>query len=738
MINCWRNVVALVAGVLLANTALGCSCDVKQPAGFIHAGVAHLPANARGALFLPPTDGQAILARGPGVVLYGRVPSPVASSAFQIGSNADAAPLAVQLTPLDLSRDAASAPAEAAYRFVRKEDQEAFDKHPGPVDWTALLASGKLVDISDKVLAATQMLRVAPAGGFVPGYRYTIAYVGAAANWRYPAVVVHQIDASPSAGGAGSYSLALDGLPQRRLLARSTSDGSCSMNQPAIVQDFHYVVPASLQPYQQAVLMFSEMQAQSAASFSSLGYQAHACESTGFGEAALGGGHDLLDIACDVPSGKIALRGWAGMLEVEDRLHRTESVVVEVSKVRGRACNGLGMLKEAFAARDAAQIAHLACAVEREAARDTPVILDEDGEPVREPMPALAAQQFPAARDLASLVFVVDGRIQQCGRRLLARVLEHAPGQPDTLSKEFGVAFAAQLATADIDTADDAVLALESMFRSYMKEDEHDARAALMLPALPGLVDILVAGKTHRGPMLGRFIANFGRAAQPFIAALMRVADAPASNAPDAIRALEGIASDDPDFHVLLLRQAGLSAQLATREAAALAYDRIADESELEQAVALLTAAARDGSELAVDALAVHGSAARASVPVLIALMWDGKDIVLRSRAFSALLRVGDGEPEVIAAISRTLSAQPDRAIQLHLLGELHELGPKGAGLLPAINKLMRQPLEPRVRNELAVAIDSMELPVAQASEIFSRLAKPMAAPSKHSKNGMN
>jgi hypothetical protein len=112
---------ALLAGCWLPNMAMGRSCIAFETAAFIHAKATHLPSNARGALFLPPSRLRPAIAYRPdGTYIFGVATPPLQPSDFAITSDAEPGFLPVQIVALDLQRDADSMPAAAAcLRFHR-------------------------------------------------------------------------------------------------------------------------------------------------------------------------------------------------------------------------------------------------------------------------------------------------------------------------------------------------------------------------------------------------------------------------------------------------------------------------------------------------------------------------------------------------------------------------------------------------------------------------------------------
>ncbi|WP_332856466.1 hypothetical protein [Duganella sp. S19_KUP01_CR8] len=299
-------IAAVIVTFMFSHSVMACSCPWVEPAGFVHATLKRLPANARGVLFLTP---------------QGAPSSSTNARAFSITSNEETGPLTVTVSSPDMGQE-----------------------RPG--------------------MATQRLLRIGPAGGFKPGARYTISYVGPAGKWAHPTTIDVAIDTQPLDMKSLQYTLAIDGAPERRLLQISDGRGSCVSRQPVVSQTFHYGLPPELQPYLNGVAYFSEVRTK--AGFTAITYHATACDITPFAQTAYSGGKDLIYANCEESHAAQSIRGWVGLLEVEDRLHLTKPVVVDLSKASGKACNGMGMLKEALTNHDADKAIAIACSIQYE------------------------------------------------------------------------------------------------------------------------------------------------------------------------------------------------------------------------------------------------------------------------------------------------------------------------------------------------------------------------------------
>jgi len=283
--------VIALSTLLFCGVAAACSCSYQEPAGFVHASLKHLPANARGVLFLLPR---------------GEPPLNITEKDFIITS----------------------------------------DKQTGPLK--AVLSS-----------PMPQLLRVGPAAGFKAGEHYTVRYTGTTDHWAYPISVNFAVDAGNVDPRSLTYRIQLDGPPKRQLLLMADGRGGCASNQPAIVQDFHYDLPAAVRPYQQAITYFSEKR--TAGKFEQRIFIKALCEPPVFGATAYGAERDLVQADCQSPGAATAIRGRVGFLEVEDSLQTTTAVTIDLRKAAGRACHGMGMLKEALARKDEQRALDLIC-----------------------------------------------------------------------------------------------------------------------------------------------------------------------------------------------------------------------------------------------------------------------------------------------------------------------------------------------------------------------------------------
>ena len=307
----WALLAVWLAGLLTfaAGNASACSCEFGEDAGFIHASLERLPANARGALFqLPPTTGATL-----------------APASFTIVSDRQKSPLKVLVTWPELGI-----------------------KQPGQ-------------------LSQRRLARVGPAGGFRPGARYTISYKGKTDFWRFPASTSFTIDAT--ALEVGTYRLAEAGTPVRRLLRLSNDGGLCSTQQAAVVAEFDYRLPDHYAHYRSAMIYASETR-NADGSASLIAYEPSLCQPWALDAITARQGRDLLHASCEQPGLPVTVRGRAGLLEVEDRLQVTNDLRIDFNRAAAGACTATAMLNDAVARVDTVRVKELVCKAGFEPSRE--------------------------------------------------------------------------------------------------------------------------------------------------------------------------------------------------------------------------------------------------------------------------------------------------------------------------------------------------------------------------------
>lgn len=459
---------------LMLGPAWACSCLPLPEVGFVHGDLNRLPANARGALFLAKDD-------------------KLKPTAFYISSNAQPGPLKAQLSWLDLG------------------------------------VKGK----SQRYLA-----RVAPVGGFKPGAHYTIRYMNSKERWRYPAQTDFFIDAEPFQLDGASPQLALDGAPARQLLQLATNSGMCSSQQPAVVQNFHYELPAAYQPYKSALYYRTDFGGDPVPP-----YFGALCGDRAFGTTAPGDTREIVYNNCETPKGRVSIQGWAALLEVEDRVRPTNVLNTDLSMAQGNSCTAFGILKEALATHDQQRISNAACHIRGAEYHDRKSGLPDDA--------PTAAEMLDFARNSSATP-------RACVLEAMTAVLTHMPEPAEPLGQRLGQIIGADLASTDAAKINAALLELTQSVGYISMNGWREKHAAqriqtMLEPTLPVLVKLLLSGQAvPRTTMsLAELIGHAGNKAHRYIPELLAAAESPAAISSDALAALSLIAPDDPRVQAL-------------------------------------------------------------------------------------------------------------------------------------------------------------------------------------------
>jgi hypothetical protein len=350
IIELLSRVVLAISLACLVSTASACSCG---PAGneygqFLHDRAPRLPANAKGALFLAPFPKV-------GYIKYFFEDDVAIVSKPQI--RLDASDFEVR----DLRGH--------YYVFSSAKAERAFIKGGKKLGLATLLSQGKLQDVSSLLADERRLFLVGPAGGFRPGETYTIMRVAPGSD-EPRATVVHEI-AREEVDLGEPVRLVLNGAPSRRMVAYASGRGSCTASELKLVQDFHFEVPPSLKPYQDALTFLSEIESEKLPGrFESTVIQATICSSPKFGVTATADLNDFAVASCSNAPASLTLRGWVGFPEVDGKLRLVDTRQVPFGSVKGSACTAQAMLNESLQAEDYDNAAYAACQLWADSSND--------------------------------------------------------------------------------------------------------------------------------------------------------------------------------------------------------------------------------------------------------------------------------------------------------------------------------------------------------------------------------
>lgn len=352
----------LAAALLLAcffnAPAQACSCERAQAdaSGFLHLNAEasiELPANALGVLYFKKQELKTRTTDKNGNEVLTEAPPKLMAREFSIRDLTVNRALKTKLTRLDI--DIQLGDPSPSYFLIRKG---AMADEPAHVDDVRILADKHgLRDISAAVRDAAGLFRIAPVGGFIAGHTYSITTErdGAVGGVDRAEVVV-----GPRLVNSDSdkFALLAEGSATRELLTLAGST-SCRMKRAAIVQQLRYTIPAQREPYRHLLATFTRQQFFGAdltrfrappKVFVESDYRSETCAAPpAFGASESGAGKDLVYAGCPKMGGapdRRQVRGYAGMLELEDTLHETAVVDIAFDKATGPGCWRLRMLED--------------------------------------------------------------------------------------------------------------------------------------------------------------------------------------------------------------------------------------------------------------------------------------------------------------------------------------------------------------------------------------------------------
>jgi hypothetical protein len=387
---------------------------------------------------------------------------------------------------------------------------------------------------------------VAPVGGFKPGAHYTIRYMNSKERWRYPAQTDFFIDAEPLKLD-GASQLVLDGAPARQLLQLATNSGMCSSQQPAVVQNFHYELPAAYQPYKSAVYYRTDFDGDPVPP-----YFGTLCGDREFGTTALGDAREVVYNNCETPKGRVSIQGGAALLEVEDRVRPTNILTSDLSTAQGNSCTAFGILKEALATRDQQRISKVACHI-----AGAEYTGRKSGLP----------QDAPTAAEMLDFARNSNATPRACVLSAMTTVLTHMPEPAEPLGQRLGQIIGADLTSTDKAKINAALLELTQSvgyisMNGWREKNEAQRIQTMLEPTLPALIKLLLAGYAvprtvstpeHPAPAmsLAELIGRAGDKAQRYIPELLAAAESPAAASSEALAALSLIAPNDARVQAL-------------------------------------------------------------------------------------------------------------------------------------------------------------------------------------------
>jgi len=328
-------VLCLAVG-LLAAPAWPCRCAFIQPQpGFLSsAPQRHLPANAKGVVFLAPlrdafsVEGVPSSAAGtsglkPWVLFVEALPSPPRPADFVATDVTTGAPVKVRLTPLALN---AHFPWGDLPVFTSKKKRASCrGGNTCESQLGKLYRAGAFTDVTSATLERV-LVRVEPIGGFVAGHTYHFEYTP---NHARVDVV---IDEAP----LETFAATLELEPPTFGKVTLPTGASCSEQYLAASQVLRLQVSAGLEPYLDSVLLFAEHAPRGTKWPLAIRTSTSICDERRWGKSVLRTGEQRLDLLCPRDSGgptelqTVARADWA-FLEVDGVMRSTNGREVSLS-----------------------------------------------------------------------------------------------------------------------------------------------------------------------------------------------------------------------------------------------------------------------------------------------------------------------------------------------------------------------------------------------------------------------
>lgn len=211
--------VAVVAG--LGESAYACSCEYRKTSGFERAPDQVLPSNAKGVLF-----------KWRYMDFSGDYPSltnnPIGAKDLSFRDLTSGAPVKYKIVKI-------------VFEIAKpKEDQSEENKYPD----TNLNPAEK----------NDGLFRIEPIGGFKPGHKYKVSYVGPGKMEILKKYLSIEVADTPfDVNDFEKVQFERDGVATLKELPVVTRSGSCSTGTNSVVQKMKFVYPKSLDPYHKSL-----------------------------------------------------------------------------------------------------------------------------------------------------------------------------------------------------------------------------------------------------------------------------------------------------------------------------------------------------------------------------------------------------------------------------------------------------------------------------------------------------
>lgn len=689
-----------------------CSCIFSGNKSIFISGD-HLPANARGVLFMSNEAADLYLeSAGDHIELLRAVPPPLTADAFSITEDGSHKSLKVVVQRLHAMDQIDSQQPTRYFRLVdplyrtcmkerydgksevRCADGKHYVEYGAPVD--QLVASGKIQDVSADYDKSDGLFRVGPAGGFEAGKTYVIRFKSKSAEQRAarmgPEQITVTIGPSFAISDQDHFTISLRGQPRRQMLELATG-GSCSLDYPMIVQNLGYNIPAAYAPYREALRYFTVEQRPSVAGnaasheggYTTAQYRSSVCSQIGFGGSELGAGLELSATSCTdyrQSSPLTRVKGYVGFLEVEDKLHETPVEAIDFGRAKGNACDSFSFLQQAIADQDVEQIRQSVCSI-----RNVPYQQDQHSPDPKQFVPTLS--RLTKDKDPTTL---------GCADSALVAMTNSVTTLDVQTAQSVATILLDNLGSTNLDVRNSAAVAI-STFAAGIRTRMESGNAptglnlSILAPAIPVLAKIMIEPNQDFGTSQAAVstLQVFGPQAHAALPILLNYHGAPdyqlpsllvaigprnprvfsyllelvKQERPEAITALGEMGANARAAAPLLFQQAETSDQEYLRQVAMNALTNISDDDA--HLVAMITANLKYRSpdpkggpphtnylrQNAIETLAAMETRAKSAAPQLMAVLDANPTYMEYMDVLQALRRIGAPQRLVAEAISR-------------------------------------------------------------------------------------
>ena len=291
-----------------------------------------IPENARGILFFSDIEWNDVSYSDSGEALVRNIPPAVTAAQFSILELETGR--SVQPIVRRLNVDQQMGRSDEQLFYLKAHDQK---------------VSVAGVDVTADVRKAAGLFRVEPAGGFRVGNRYQFTFRPSGSGKRSIQTEV-KIGSAVALSSADNYSLRLAG-PLTPQMISLPDFWRCGQKIAAVVQELNYEVPPSLEPYRSAILSFTHQrlsfgQDGKPPAFIHTRYAPTKCINALPGHSEIGALKDLTLARCvrdGERTGDLLVKGYVGILEVEDTLHETNTLVIPFKESTKEMCARLGV-----------------------------------------------------------------------------------------------------------------------------------------------------------------------------------------------------------------------------------------------------------------------------------------------------------------------------------------------------------------------------------------------------------